>query len=38
MYPYLDRIEVHLSSQPMSKTPETVVVADGHVLGVRLLL
>ncbi|KAL9582422.1 MAG: hypothetical protein Q9203_005497 [Teloschistes exilis] len=25
--------EVHLSSQPTSKTPETVVIADGHVLG-----
>lgn len=37
MYPYLDRIEVHLSSQPTSKAPCTVVIADGHILGVRTL-
>lgn len=34
MYPYLARIEIHLSSQPVSQSVDTVLIADGQVLKV----
>jgi hypothetical protein len=37
MYPYLARIEVHLSSEPVRRAVDTVFIADGEVLEVSCI-